>query len=195
MMKRKILGAVLATLAIAGCAEMKDLDDWAMKKAREGRQPTADAQAAGVAKFKIPAGAQCAHNAGYPESENCCIVDGYMSSVDIDTALARAIQEFQFPTKLTGRRLDPNPVRLYRFMSYPGQMHDVANDVRPRSDPSLAQGFWLYLRIEPGVDKHAHVEPAYCETPGVRAADQVAWHKAVQNAIYTAVPPLQARKQ
>jgi hypothetical protein len=195
MMKRSMLGTLLAALAVAGCAEMKELDDWALKKAREDRQPATGTPAASAAKFNVPSGAQCAFNPGYPESANCCILSPYMSSLDMDTALARAVQEFQYPTKISGRGRDPNPSRLYRFMTYPGQLHDVANDVRPRSDASLAQGLWLKLRIEPGVDKHAHVELAYCETPGLRAADQVAWHKAVQNAIYTTVPPLQARRQ
>jgi len=196
MVKKKILGALLASIAVAGCAEMKELDDWAMKKAREDRATAPGQQADRAVKFKVPAEAQCSFNPGYVEADNCCIMTPYMSSLDLDTAFARAVQEYRFPTKVKERGRDPNPTRLYRYMSYPGQEHMAANEVRPRSSSALSQGFYMTLRIEKGaVDANSRIELAYCETPGLRATDQLAWHKAVQDSIYATLPPVQARKQ
>ena len=191
MMKHAV-SAVALTVAVAGCAEMKELDDWAMKKAHEGRAPAAGSQANRSGLTQASGGAQCAFNPGYQKSDNCCILEPYMSSLDVDAAFAQASQEYRFPTKVKGPGKDPT--RLYRYMTFPGQSHIVANDVVPRSGGVLSQGFWLALRVETGPEKGiSRIDPTYCATPGVRATDPEAWHKAVQDSIHATMPPVQGR--
>jgi hypothetical protein len=191
-MMKHALGVVALAVAVAGCAEMKELDDWAMKKAHEGRAPAAGTQANRGGSAVTSGGAQCAFNPGYQKSDNCCILEPYMSSLDVDTAFTQASQEYRFPTKVKGTGKDPT--RLYRYMTFPGQSHIVANDVVPRSGGVLSQGFWLALRVETGPQKGmSRIDPTYCATPGVRATDLEAWHKAVQDSIYATMPPVQGR--
>ena len=100
-MNKRMIGA-LALAMLAGCAEMKELDDWAMKKAHEGRAPAAGSQANRSGLAQASGGAQCAFNPGYQKSDNCCILEPYMSSLDVDAAFAQASQEYRFPTKVKG---------------------------------------------------------------------------------------------
>jgi hypothetical protein len=191
-MKRSIFRfglAVACVLAgLVGCAEMKQLDDWAMAKAKENKAAAAQSGSA-TAVAGTPSKAQCQYNPGYALESNCCIVPPYISSLDVDTAGARALREFNWPTKVNGRGKDPQPTRLYRYQAYPGSKYMAAHEVLPRSDPSLSQGFYLVTEIEKSGTANSYVEAAYCETPGLRAADQAAWHRSIQTLIYATLPP------
>ena len=106
--RTQTVGALVAATLAAGCAEMKELDDWAMKKAREGRTstPVASSTSPPTSPPASPPGAtptatyerngarlalgsaSCTFSPGYPKDGHCCIMDRRESAMDVDTAFA-----------------------------------------------------------------------------------------------------------
>lgn len=168
-MKAKTCVASLAAFIGTGCAD------------------TVPLQAPSLQAPVVSVSAQCSHNPGYQRSDNCCILPSYVSSLDVDTAFARAMREYRFPTKIEGKARSPE--RIYRYQSVKGQYHSAANEVVPHGDRSLSQGMWLFLTLERETDSTSSVSAAYCEIPSRRAESPAAWHTAVQQSIRTTVPP------
>lgn len=170
-MKAKTCAASLAAFIVTGCADMAP----------------PQVQGPSVQPPAVSGLAQCSHNPGYQRSDNCCILPTYVSSLDVDTAFSRAMREYRFPTRGEGK--GRNPERIYRYQSVKGQYHSAANEVVPQGDRTLSQGMWLFLTLERETDMSSSVSAAYCEMPGRRPENPIAWHAAVQQSIRATVPP------
>lgn len=186
--------AMLTVFSVAGCAELKQLDDAAMAKALEMRGATGELQPEPwPGEMKVPEAAQCSFGRTYPEAHNCCVMKRYTVGMDVDTAYARAMQEFAFSLKRS-------PAEGSGYSHYHGHLHQAGTgalyrmmgEVVPRSDVKLRRGVWMGLVIAKSSPTSAEVEPVYCEIRGRRMQDQLGWHQAVQESIRQTLPPVVA---
>lgn len=188
------IAALIAT-GMAGCAEMKQLDDAAMAKALEMRGATGEMQPEQwPGEMKVPEAAQCSFGRAYPESHNCCVMKRYTTTVDVDTAYARAMQEYAFTAKRSsaeGAGFTHYHGHLYQTNA--GAMYRLMGEVVPRGDVKLRRGVWMGLVIAKASPTTAEVEPVYCEIRGRRMQDQLGWHQAVQQSIRLTLPPVAAQ--
>lgn len=186
--------AVLAAFGVAGCAELKQLDDAAMAKALEMRGATGEMQPEPwPGEMKVPEAAQCSFGRVYPESHNCCVMKRYTTRLDVDTAYARAMQEYAFTDKRNaaeGANFTHYHGHLYQTNA--GAMYRLMGEVVPRSDVRLRRGVWMGLVIAKASPTTAEVEPVYCEIRARRMQDQLGWHLAVQESIRQTLPPMAA---
>ena len=192
MMKTQVLGVLAAAAIVAGCAEMKELDDWAMKKAIEARAPAPVATYERGGSRLVSGSASCTFGPGYPKEEHCCVMDRRESAMDVDTAFAKVTQEYRYHANIDMR--GKNLSRLYRHQKFPGKLYVLADDVVPLSNSALGKGFWMIFRLEPFEKGVVTVETSYCPSPGVQATDWEGWHKAVQDSVHATLPPLQGRR-
>lgn len=197
-MKRMSIAFVVAAAVVAwrGCAELKQLDDAAMKQALESRGATGEMQPEQWAgEMKVPDAAQCTFNQTYSEGHNCCVMKRYTTSLDVDTAYARAMQEFAFTVKRNPNEGAGYPhYHGHLYQANAGALYRMFGEVRPRSDIKLNRGVWMGLVIAKASPTTSEVEPVYCEARGRRMQDQLGWHQAVQESIRTTLPSVSVRK-
>jgi hypothetical protein len=173
-MKWKLAKLVLAPMLCVGCAH--DL------------RPTVDKRA-----ISVPKDAECSFTPSYRESQNCCVMRPYSTAVDVDTAYARAVREYDF-------RAEPSIVDS-ELEAYPDIFHGHRHDVRsgeryqlwgivfPGTDVRLGRGVWMGLNLVATTLKSTDVQPVYCELGARAMEDQRTWHRAVQSAIKMTLPP------
>jgi hypothetical protein len=187
--------ALAAAFAAAGCAELKQADDWAMKKALEDRGATGELQPEPWAgEMKVPVEAQCTFTPTYLEGHNCCVMKRYTTGLDVDTAFARSMQEYAFSQKRGDEGVGYPHYHGHLYQAQAGAVYRVFGEVVPRSDIRLHRGVWIGLVIAKASSITAEVEPVYCEARGRRMQDQLIWHQTVQASIRATLPPTPARK-
>lgn len=189
--------ALLASTAAAGCADLKRLDDAAMNKVLEERGQVGQLQPEQWAgEMKVPAEAQCTFTNTYKEIHNCCLMKRYTTSLDVDTAYAKAMQEYAFSMKRrAGEGVAYPHYHGHLYQAQPAALYRMFGEVTPRSDVRLSRGVWMGLVIAKSGPNTAEIEPVYCEANGRRMRDQLTWHKAMQESIHATFPPVSARKQ
>jgi len=182
-----LVGAAL----LAGCAQLKQADDWAMNKVLQDRGQVGQLQPdpwPGV--IKVPPEAQCRFTGVYREMDNCCVMGPYTAAVDVDTAFAKARVEYGFKAvrpQDEGRGY--NGYHGFVYETTPGAVYRLFGEVSPRSDARLSRGIWMGLVLSKASPTTTAVEPVYCESRGQRMQDQLTWHKAAQESIRATLPP------
>lgn len=186
---------MVAAVALTGCAQLKQADDWAMNKVLEERGQVGQLQPEpwpGVTK--VPPEANCRFTTVYREGDNCCVMPPYTIAMDVDAAYARARVEYAFHEK---RPRDEG----VNYPGYHGHVHEatpgafyrVFGEVQPRSDVRLSRGVWMGLVLSKASSSTANVEPVYCEIRGRRMKEQGVWHQAVQDSIRRTLPPIERK--
>lgn len=173
-MKWNLSKLVLAPLLCVGCAHDLKPDS-------------------GNRTISVPKGAECSFTPTYRENQNCCVMRPYRTAIDVDTAYARVVREYNF-------RPEPHMGEL-EGEAYPDVFHGHRHDVRsgeryqlwgivfPRSDVRLRRGVWVGLTLEATGPKSTDVLPIYCEFGARAMEEQRTWHKAVQWTIKETLPP------
>lgn len=188
---------VMAAMLLAGCAELKALDDKAMNHVLEQRGQTGQLQPEQWAgEMVVPPEAGCKFTSTYRQAENCCVMKRYTTSLDVDTAYAKAMQEYGFSVKRPpGDGAGYPHYHGHDYQAEPAALYRMFGDVTPRSDVRLSRGVWIGLVIAKAGPGIAEIEPVYCEARGRRMKDQLTWHKAVQDNIRTTLPPLAPQRK
>ena len=141
----------------------------------------------------VPAEAACSFTQTYRENQNCCVMKPYRSAINVDSALVRAVREYDFrreprPYDVEGEAY-PEIFHGHRYDAQVGKRYELWGVVLPRSDERLGRGVWVGLTLEAAGPKSTDVHPIYCE-PLARAMDsQRTWHNAVQSTIKSTLPP------
>ncbi len=176
---------------LAGCAELKQADDWAMNKVLQDRGQVGQLQPdLWPGAIKVPPEAQCRFSGVYREMDNCCVMGAYTAALDVDTAFAKARVEYGFKTvRPPDEGRGYNGYHGFVYEVAPGAMYRLFGEVTPRSDPRLSRGIWMGLTLSKASPTTTSVEPVYCEIRGNRMKDQLAWHKAAQESIRATLPP------
>lgn len=192
-MRTFLLTATALTLLLAsGCAQMKAADDWAMNTVLEGRGQVGQLQPANWMgdTTTVPAEANCRFSANYKQMDNCCLMPRYTTTLDVDTAFAKARVEYGFKEKrpLNEGRDFPG-YHGFVYETHPATLYRMFGEVNPRSDVRLSRGVWMGLVISKVSATTAEIEPVYCEIRNRNMKDQVTWHKAVQDSIRATLPP------
>jgi hypothetical protein len=173
-MKWHLSTLVLAPLLCVACAH--DL------------RPASDKRA-----VSVPNDAGCSFTPTYRENQNCCVMGAYRTFIDVDTAYARVVREYDFRPRqnIVESALEATPELFH------GHLHDVRTGERyllrgivfPRSDVRLERGVWMGLRLEAAGSKSTEVQPVYCELGARAMEDERTWHGAVQQTIRSTLPP------
>lgn len=184
--------ALLAAIGISGCAELKQFDNASRVKSLDRRGPNGvllPEHLPGV--VQVPEAAQCSFGPIYPEGQNCCVMKRYTTGMDVDTAYARAVQEYGLgPKPNMAEGAGYSHYKGHLFQIDPGAMYRMTGEVVPRSDVKLFRGLWIGLVIARASPTSTDVEPVYCEVRGRQMQDQLGWHLAVQKSIWRTLPPL-----
>lgn len=190
------LTATVLAVALAGCAEMKALDDKAMNQFLAQKGQTGQLQPEQWAgEVVVPAEAQCGFSERYKQMHNCCVMKRYTTAIDVDTAFAKAMQEYGFSEKKPpGEGAGYPHYHGHDFTAQPGALYRMFGDVVPHSDVRLSRGVWMGLVIAKAGPNSAQVESVYCEARGRRMRDQLTWHKAMQESIRATLPPVSTSK-
>lgn len=189
--------AAMAAVLLAGCAELKALDDKAMNHVLEQRGQTGQLQPEPWAlQTDVPPEAECKFSGLYRQIQNCCIMKRYTTSLDVDTAYAKAMQEYGFSvTRPSGEGANNPHYHGHDYQAQPAALYRMFGEVTPRSDVRLSRGVWMGFVIAKAGPNIAEIEPVYCEMRGRRMKDQLTWHKAVQDNVRATLPPLQPQRK
>ena len=190
--QRSLLLLLGGTTLLAGCAQLKQADDWAMNKVLQDRGQVGQLQPElwpGV--NKVPPEAQCRFTGVYREADNCCVMGAYTAALDVDTAFAKARLEYGFKAvRPPDEGRGYNSYHGFAYETAPGAMYRLFGEVVPRSDARLSRGIWMGVLLSKASPNTTGVEPVYCEIRGNRMKDQLSWHQAIQESIRTTLPPV-----
>lgn len=145
----------------------------------------------------VPEEAHCKSSSTFPASQNCCVMEPYVTPSQVDRAYAAAVAEYGFSVEPAPydaeAEANPDLDHGHAHESHPGDAYVLSGIVVPRSSPALFRGVWLGLRLRRVPHDFTEVQPVYCQHAGQAMEQQVAWHRAVQDSIRSTLPPKAGR--
>jgi hypothetical protein len=145
---------------------------------------------------EVPVEARCEFTPTHEARHNCCVMQPYSTAMPVEVAYAAVAAEYGFSAQPQAYDVEAEayPIHYGHWHdAQPGGLYRLGGIVVPRSSPALFRGVWLGVTLTSQGPANAEVRPVYCEHSGQAMANQLAWHRAVQQSVFQTLPPTQWR--